>query len=132
MPESLLFKAVMLRTGSLWRRCTYADRYLYKKKKTHKLQMETFSFAATCFMQRRANNFTRCDEQGNFMPLQCRRLPGEEMMNRISGLGCSCVNVMTGAMIGDRTRVMSRDDIPDCTSRSKHKILQNDKTSNMY
>ncbi len=65
-------------------------------------------------------NTTRCDDDGNFVPLQCRRLPAEER-DTLTGLTCYCVNTMTGDPVdGTMTRVTSRDDLPDCETRSKY------------
>lgn len=56
----------------------------------------------------------RCDDEGMFEPLQCRR---GQQTGPIRFLNCFCVN-RTGSMINRMTRVTGRDELPNCNLRS--------------
>lgn len=66
-----------------------------------------------CLRARLSNAQLECDDDGNYEPLQCRRLD--------SGMyECRCVEPITGAQIrGTLEEVSDRNEAPDCEDRGK-------------
>lgn len=107
----------------------YKPPFLGLKQRHHEvlnLSSITFSPVARCVIRRQGDNATRCDDQGDFEPLQCGRISGEVTAMTLTALSCQCVNRTTGMMIPrTRTRVTNRDDVPDCERSSKYNLFWN-------
>lgn len=70
-------------------------------------------YAGPCIAARqRGNSDIDCDEDGNFEPLQCRRMDDGTHT-------CRCVHPRNGSMVPNsmRSGIREREDTPDCESR---------------
>ena len=75
------------------------------------------SHAGPCISMRATDAQLICDEDGNFEPLQCRRMNDGTHT-------CRCVHPRNGSMVPNtmRTGIRERDETPDCESRGMYPI----------
>ena len=72
-----------------------------------------FSLAiGPCITRRASDAQLRCDDDGNFEPLQCRRMDDGTHT-------CRCVHPGNGSTVANtmRTGIRQREDAPDCEAR---------------
>ena len=75
-----------------------------------------------CITMRATNAQLLCDEDGNFEPLQCRRMNDGTHT-------CRCVHPRNGSMVAgtEVPRVTARDEAPDCESRGRNLMYNTQK-----
>ena len=68
-----------------------------------------------CITRRISDAQLRCDDDGNFEPLQCRRMDDGTHT-------CRCVHPGNGSMVPNtmRTGIREREDAPDCEGRGTY------------
>ncbi len=76
-----------------------------------------------CITRRDTDSQAMCDEDGNFEPLQCRRMNDGTHT-------CRCVQPRDGSMVPNtmRTGITARDEAPDCISRGKYPMYSTSMT----
>ena len=80
--------------------------------------MMTLFITGPCITRRATDAQAMCDEDGNFEPLQCRRMND-------GAHTCRCVHPRNGSMVPDTeiSGIRERDDAPDCESRGMIIVL---------
>ena len=69
-------------------------------------------------MAMQSNPELRCDDRGNFQPLQCRKDEARRLYV------CQCVEPATGSPVGSQVEVTERDELPDtCDDLGKLSVV---------